>query len=305
MTAFSSFNRSAIVCALAISFSPISIRAQTTQPGKSDIKPEVVSPLGVKHFAQPDDKGEIAKAQEKVASAPKDVELIIALGRAQATAWYYNDAIETYTRGIKIAPDNAMLYRHRGHRYISTRQFDKAVADLMRASKIKGDDFDIWYHLGLAHYLKGEFAKAAVSYERCYAVAEKNRAEAEANKEGRDDSLVAISDWLYMTYRRMKKDPEASRVLEKITPAMLVKENKSYYERLLLYKGLKKEEELVNVEKATDLEIATVGYGIGNWYFYNGNRVKAEEYFRKIVSGKYWPAFGFIAAEAELARGRL
>jgi tetratricopeptide (TPR) repeat protein len=302
MTAFSSFNRSAIVCALAISFSQISIRAQTTQPGKSEIKPEVVSPLGVKHYAQPDDKGEIAKAQEKVASAPNNVELIIALGRAQANAWNYNNAIETYTRGIKIAPENAMLYRHRGHRYISTRQFDRAVADLMRASKIKGDDFDIWYHLGLAHYLKGEFTKAAVSYERCYAVAEKNRTETEANKEGRDDSLVAISDWLYMTYRRMKKDPEAARVLEKITPAMLIKENKSYYERLLFYKGFKKEEELVNVEKATDLEIATVGYGIGNWYLYNGDPKKAEEYFRKIVSGKYWPAFGFIAAEAELAR---
>jgi hypothetical protein len=83
---------------------------------------------------------------------------------------------------------------------------------------------------------------------------------------------------------------------------MQVKENKSYYDRLLFYKGLKKEEDLVNVEKATDLEIATVGYGVANWHLYNGNRAKAEEYFRKIVSGKYWPAFGFIAAEAELAR---
>jgi hypothetical protein len=56
---------------------------------------------------------------------------MIALGRAQATAWRYSDAIETYTRGIKVAPANAMLYRHRGHRYISTRQFDKAVTDLI------------------------------------------------------------------------------------------------------------------------------------------------------------------------------
>ena len=46
----------------------------------------------------------------------------------------------------------------------------------------------------------------------------------------------------------------------------------------------------------------TVGYGLGNWHFYNGNRTKAEEYFRKITTGKYWPAFGFIAAEVELAR---
>ncbi|MGH9765792.1 MAG: tetratricopeptide repeat protein [Blastocatellia bacterium] len=302
MTAFGSFNRTALVCALAFLFSETSTGAQTVQSGKSETRPEVVSPLGVKHYAQSDDKGEIPKAQEKLASDPNNAELIIALGRAQATVWRYSDAIETYTRGIKIAPANAMLYRHRGHRYISTRQFDKAVADMKRASELKSDDFDIWYHLGLAHYLKGDFSKAAAAYERCYAVAEKNRADVEANKEGRDDSVIAISDWLYMTYRRMKKETNAAKVLEKITPQMQVKENKSYYDRLLFYKGLKKEEELVNVEKATDLEIATVGYGVGAWHLYNSNPAKAEEYFRKIVSGKYWPAFGFIAAEAELAR---
>jgi len=302
MTAFSNSNRSALVFALAVLFPAISTNAQLIQSGKSEAKPEVISPLGVKHYAQPDDKGEISKAQEKLVSDPNNVELIIALGRAQAGVWRYKDAIETYVRGIKIAPANAMLYRHRGHRYISTRQFDKAITDLKRASELKDNDFDIWYHLGLAHYLKGEFAKAAAAYERCYAVAEKNRTEMDANKEGRDDSIIAISDWLYMTYRRMKNDAEAIKVLGKITPQMLVKENKSYYDRLLFYKGLKKEEELVNVEKATDLEIATVGYGVGNWHLYNGNQAKAEEYFRRIVSGKYWPAFGFITAEAELTR---
>ena len=302
MTAIRRFTRCALVFPLALLSLTLSIEAQTSQTNKPEARPEIVSPLGVKHFAQADDKGEIAKAQEKLSADPNNVELIIALGRAQATVWHYNDAIETYTRGIKIAPANAMLYRHRGHRYISTRQFNKAVADLAKAAKLKDDDFDIWYHLGLAHYLKGEFAKAAAAYERCYAVAEKNRAQAEANKEGRDDSVIAISDWLYMTCRRMKKDADAAKVLEKITPQMQVKENKSYYDRLLFYKGLKAEADLVNVEKATDLEIATVGYGIGNWHLYSGNRAKAEEYFRRIVAGKYWPAFGFIAAEAELAR---
>jgi tetratricopeptide (TPR) repeat protein len=304
MTAFGRLTHSAPAFALAILFSTTSICAQSAQPAQSETKPEIVSLLGVRHYAQSDDKGEIAKARERLASDPNNVELIIALGRAQASVWRYNDAIETYTRGLKIAPENAMLYRHRGHRYISIRQFDKAVTDLKRASELKRDDFDIWYHLGLAYYLKGEFAKAAGAYELCYEVAEKNRAAVEANKEGRDDSLIAVSDWLYMTYRRMKKAAEAARILDRITPQMLVKENKSYYDRLLFYKGLKKEEELINVEKATDLEIATVGYGVGNWRLYNGNRAKAEEYFRKIVSGKYWPAFGFIAAEAELARNR-
>jgi hypothetical protein len=71
----------------------------------------------------------------------------------------------------------------------------------------------------------------------------------------------------------------------------------------MLYKGLKKETEILN-DKMTDLEIATVGYGIANWHLYNGDKTKAKELFQRITSGKYWPAFGFIAAETELTRMR-
>ena len=296
MLKFGSFNR--LVLTFIFLLCGTLCHAQTP----AAVQPELVSPLGVKHYAQADEKGEIAKAQAALAAEPKNIDLVIALGRAQANVWRYHDALATYTRGLASAPQDARLYRHRGHRYISTRQFAKAAADLQRAAELNAQDFDIWYHLGLAHYLHGEFAKAAAAYEKCYAVAERDRAAMAADKEGRDDSVIAISDWLYMTYRRLKKDAEAARVLAKITPELRVKENKSYFDRLLFYKGLKKEEELINVEKATDLEVATVGYGLGNWHLYNGNAARGEEYFRKIVAGKYWPAFGFIAAEAELAR---
>jgi hypothetical protein len=49
---------------------------------------------------------------------------------------------------------------------------------------------------------------------------------------------------------------------------------------------------------------ATAAYGVANWHLYNGRRAEAEELFRRIVSGGQWGAFGYIAAEAELARGR-
>lgn len=275
-------HRLLLIVALALMLS-ISATAQT--PGA----PEVISPLGAKFYSNADEKNEVLEAQRKLAADPNNIELIIALGRAQSSVWRYNDAIDTYTRGIKLAPSNAMLYRHRGHRYISTRQLDKAIVDLERASSLNDKDFDIWYHLGLAYYLKGDFAKAAAAYEKCRAAVTK------------DDSLIAVSDWLYMAYRRQKKDAEAASVLERITPDLKVEENKSYFDRLLMYKGLKKESDLIN-DKMTDLEIATVGYGIANWNLYNGNTARAKELFQKIVSGKYWPAFGFIAAEAELAR---
>ena len=257
--------------------------------GQAGGEPEVVSALGAKFYAQKDEKNEVAEAEKRLASDPRNVDLVIALGRAQASVWRYRDAIATYTRGIEMHPGNAMLYRHRGHRYISTRQFDKAAADLERAAKLNDKDFDIWYHLGLAYYLQGRFAKASEAYEKCRAVA--------AN----DDSLIAVSDWLYMTYRRRNKTSEAKAVLDRIRPDMKVEENKSYFDRLLLYKGLKKESDIVS-DKMTDLEIATVGYGIGNWHLYNGDRAKAKEYFERVVASKYWPAFGFIASEAELSR---
>ncbi len=272
------------LCAMALLvLAALGVRAQT------DSTPEVMSPLGAKFYAQADEKNTIGEAQMKLAADPKNIELIIALGRAQAGVWRYRDAIATYTRGLELDPHHAMLYRHRGHRYISTRQFDKAVKDMQRAAELNDKDFDIWYHLGLAHYLKGDFKKAAAAYERCRAVAQN------------DDSIIAVSDWLYMTYRRQKRDADAARVLERITPDMKVNENKSYFDRLLLYKGLKKASDIYH-DKLTDLELATVGYGMGNWYLYNGDKQKAKALFQKIVAGKYWPAFGFIAAETELVR---
>ncbi|MEK6325525.1 MAG: tetratricopeptide repeat protein [Acidobacteriota bacterium] len=254
-------------------------------------EPEFVSPLGAKFYSQPDEKGQIAEAEKKLASDPKNIELIIALGRAQATVWRFRDAIATFTRGIEMDPSNAMLYRHRGHRYISTRQLDKAVSDMERAAKLNDKNNEIWYHLALAYYLKGKFEKAASAYEKAYAVSE------------RDDLRIATSDWLYMSYRRAGKIAEAARALARITPDMKPGESKVYFDRLMLYKGLKKESEILN-DKMTDLELATAGYGIANWHLYSGDKAKAKELFQKITSGKAWSAFGFIAAETELTRMR-
>ncbi|HZM86019.1 MAG TPA: tetratricopeptide repeat protein [Blastocatellia bacterium] len=273
----------------ATRFLVIAITVTVASAAQTQNEPEVVSPLGVKFYSLPDEKSVVAEAEKKLAADPKNIDLIIALGRAQATVWRYRDAIATYTRGIGMDPSNAMLYRHRGHRYITTRQFDKAVADMETAAKLNDKDFDIWYHLGLAYNLKGRFEDAAAAYEKAYAVSEK------------DDSRIAASDWLYMSYRRAGDKAKAARALERIKPDMKVEENKSYFDRLMLYKGLKKETDILN-DKLTDLELATVGYGIANWYLYNGDKAKAKELFQKITSGKYWPAFGFIAAETELTR---
>lgn len=252
--------------------------------------PELVSPLGAKFYARPDDKNAVAEAEKKLAADPKNVELLIALGRAQVGVLRLRDAIATFGRGIALEPDNARLYRLRGHRYISSRQFDRAVTDLERAAKLDDKQFDIWYHLGLAHYLKGNFARAAEAYIRARDCATK------------DDNVIAASNWLYASYRRQKKTAEAARALERIRPDMNVQEDKMYFALLLFYKGLKQEGEVFPAT-LNELETATIGYGIGNWHLYNGRPVKAKEVFQRIVAGKEWAAFGFINAENELVHG--
>ena len=192
-----------------------------------------------------------------------------------------------------------------------SRQFDRAVADFEKAvTLIKGTPdeiepdgapnptgkprstlhFNIWYHLALAHYLKGDYQKAADAYVECMKVSTN------------DDAITATTDWQWMTLMRLGRKAEAAKVLERITPKMEILENGSYHRRLLMYKGLEKPEALLDPAKADALTIATQGYGVGNWHFVSGDRARAREIFEKVVSGAYWSAFGYIAAEADLQR---
>jgi tetratricopeptide (TPR) repeat protein len=266
---------------------------------KAEDRPEVISLLGKKLYAAPAEGDALLKLQSELKEAKKNLdadphnpELIAWYGRRLAYLWRYHEAIVVYTKGIEEYPDYAMLYRHRGHRYISIRDFDKAIADLEKAAELNNKNFDIWYHLGLAFYLKGNFEKALYPYQECLKCAED------------DDSKIAISNWLCIALHRLGKKDKADEILQGITEGMKVVENQAYYNLLFFYKGIKKEEELSRLAEASDLDMSTIGYGIGCWYLYNGSEQKAKNYFEKIVEGKYWPAFGFIAAEAELAHWR-
>jgi tetratricopeptide (TPR) repeat protein len=255
----------------------------------------------------------LAQAEKELAANPKSADAIIWVGRRLGYLWRYQDAIQMFSRGIAEHPNDARMYRHRGHRYITVRQFDNAIKDFEKAvSLIKGQrdeiepdgqpnpagkprstlHFNIWYHLGLAYYLKGDFAKALNAYNECMKVSTN------------DDSIAATSDWLWMTLMRLNRKAEAAKVLERITPKMDILENGSYHRRLLMYKGLEKPEALLDPANADGLTLATQGYGVGNWYLVTGNASRAREIFEKVVAGPNWSAFGYIAAEADLQRMR-
>ena len=256
-------------------------------------------------------EGNLAQAEKDLAANPKSADAMIWVGRRLGYLWRYQDAIAMFSRGIAAHPADARMYRHRGHRYITVRRFDEAIADFEKAvTLIKGrkDEiepdgqpnaagkprstlhFNIWYHLGLAYYLKGDFEKALNAYNECMKVSDN------------DDSVTATSDWLWMTLMRLNRKAEAAKVLERITPKMDILENGSYHRRLLMYKGLGKPEALLDPANADGLTLATQGYGVGNWYLVNGDVKRAREIFEKVIAGPNWSAFGYIAAEADLQR---
>ena len=66
------------------------------------------------------------------------------MGRRLGYLWRYQDAIAMFSKGDRAHPNNPKLYRHRGHRYITVRQFDRAIADFEKATTlIKGTPDEI------------------------------------------------------------------------------------------------------------------------------------------------------------------
>jgi tetratricopeptide (TPR) repeat protein len=242
---------------------------------------------------------------------PDNADAIIWLGRRVAYLGRYRDAIGIFSEGIRKHPNDARMYRHRGHRFITVREFDLAVRDLEHAARLlqgRPDQVEpdgipnarneprttlagnVWYHLGLAYYLRGDFNRALYGFRNALAVATN------------DDSRVAASDWVYMTLRRLGRTAEAAAVLEPIRPGMDVIDNQSYHRRLLMYKGLIPADSLLRTNGQDATTLATQGYGVGNWYLYNGHPEQAEEIFWQVTSAENWTAFGYIAAEADLRR---
>ena len=260
-------------------------------------------------------ESQLAEARASYDRAPTDPDSIIWYARRLGYLGRFREAIDVYTRGIELHPENPWMYRHRGHRYISVRELDRAAADLERATQLvagKPDEVEpdgqpnarntpigtlhsnIAYHLGLAYYLKGDYARAVDVYRRELAEARN------------DDRRVSTAHWLYMSLRRLGRDAEAAEMLVPFRRDMDVIENEAYHRLMLMYKGEMPADSVLPMTPTGEMSVtdATAAYGIGAWHLYNGRRAEAEQIFRRIIAGGQWGAFGYIAAERELAAMR-
>jgi tetratricopeptide (TPR) repeat protein len=253
----------------------------------------------------------LRSAEKKYEADSTNEEHIIWYGRRLAYLGKYKEAIAVFTKGITLNPNNARFYRHRGHRFITLRCFDNAIADLKKAAELTRDQVDeveadgipnekniptstlqtnIYYHLGLAHFLKGDNRQALLAWEKCLAISDN------------DDMKVATLNWLNIALRKMGRQKDADQHLSEVKADMEIIENHDYFDILFLYKN-RNDNKLAGKTKSQEiLSNATLGYALGIYYQLRGDHQKAKDMFEKVVAGKQWSSFGFIAAEAELER---
>lgn len=279
----------------------------------SDAIPETTSLLGERFYSNPPTPSAWESYLKAKINFLKDAneDNTIWFGRRAAYLSHYREAVRIYSQGLERFPSSYRLYRHRGHRFITLRKFDKAVEDLLRASYLIGKrpleieqdglpnklniplsntQFNIYYHLGLSYYLKKDYENSFGAFEKCLEFSHN------------DDLMVAVSYWMYLTARKLGEKKEPLEILSRINPEMELIENDAYLKLLLLYKGDITIKDFSSWMDKDDIDRATIGYGLGSWYFFMGDIVKAYDIFKSVIEGDNWAAFGYIAAEVELSR---
>jgi len=247
---------------------------------------------------------EFKSAQKIYFNNEDNSESLIWYGRRAAYLGYYQKSIDLYSEGIKKYPDDARFYRHRGHRYISTRQYDKAIKDFRKAIRLIDEKVDqiepdglpnkkniplttlngnIWYHIGLAYYLTNDMNNALKAFS--------NRSVSHKY----DDNIVSSAHWLYMINRRLGDIEGADRIIDKVNSEMDIIENMSYHQSCLFYKGELKESQIVIDDVAL--------YSLANWYMYQKNdTLNAKKYYQKLLKNGNPYSFAFIAGESDWIR---
>jgi len=277
--------------ALTSTIAAVTALAPALEAGQTGVQSvQYRSPEGVEYRSLPETDA-IKSARAALAADPKNITRVIDLGVAESGARQFREAIATFTRGLAIEPDNALLLRWRGHRYLSVREFDRAFADLTRGGKIDPSIYGIWYHLGIVQYLRGDFADAAASFARAQPIAP------DAGE------LAGSTDWLWMSLSRAGRGAEAKAMLDRRPDSKPV--TNAYTRRLQLYRGEIGPDAVVTPADTDEVQIATLAYGLGNWYLVRGDKAQARKWFeRSIQASGGWPGFGFIVSEVELRRLR-
>lgn len=204
----------------------------------------------------------------------------------------YDIAINDYSKLLICEPFNSMLYRNRGHRYLSISEFDKAVADLIMSTRLFPDYWKNWNYIGMIYYFKGEYEKSILYY---------NRAMLETGVDS--PFYVAMVNWKYLALMKLGRNSEANDLINGFNAPKKTLDN--YRDLVYLYRGTLSVEEIEKKLKEDINEIykSTYCFGLGMYYYFNGHKEKSVNLFKDFInSSDVWFALGYMGVQAELKR---
>lgn len=251
------------------------------------------------------------EARAALEADPNTAENWIWVGRRLGYLQEFHEAIEIFSQGAERFPEDPRFLRHRGHRYLSTRNTESAIEDFRAAldlaegteNTVEPDGLpnargipqsslhrNIWYHLAVTHFVRGEYEQALEAWHGALRTGTS------------DDSRIASTYWTYLTLNRLGRQEDAAALLESITPGMDVVSNQAYLEMLMLFKGELAVEEVIPSEGEGPTGATTL-YGLIHWHTDNDGQSEALRLRDQLLANRsQWGAFGYIAAEADAHR---
>jgi tetratricopeptide (TPR) repeat protein len=164
------------------------------------------------------------------------------------------------------------------------------MSDLTHGFALDSMNYGVLYHLGIVRFVHGDFDGAADAFRRAQPLAP------EAGE------LAGSTDWLWMSLSRAGRHGEAKAMLDRRPDSLKVAN--AYAQRLRLYRGEIGPDQVITPADTADVQVATLAYGVGNWYVVRGDTARALPWFERSIRSGGWPGFGFIVSEVELRRLR-
>jgi len=241
-------------------------------------------------------------------------------GRVLAYQGLMREAIAVYSAGLAQHPDSAKLLRHRAHRYFNLREFDKSIADGLRAATLYegqplererlGPDyfpstpdvvqFYLYYHLGQACFAKHDYSNAAMWFGKSREI---------GIGVGEAASITAGTYWQYLSLARGQRYGEAADLLDGFRLTLMdLKDNiesNYYFDAIQLFKDLRDPETYYSNQDSgkafstSDAISAGSAYSLANYYLLRGERTKAKAYLRIAIGVETWSFFARVQAEAD------
>lgn len=216
---------------------------------------------------------------------PDSVEKFCALGKAFSRQLRYREAIDAYTEGLKLEPENLPLLRLRAGRYLTTLQSNLAITDFEKCLSLGAEKLDCLYRIGLAYYYAGRYAQAMETFENCMPLCD-------------EEMGIAVIYWHTLSAVRAE---EAPTLLKYYRLDMAVGHHTAYKKAMQVWSGITPLSAMLQMleSEEDDLEYGITLYGL----LLHPDCIEKEHLSQNLLCRDgFWPSFAYLAAWNDRSR---